>query len=103
VSAASLPLRIVPSVLFDIHRPQRMMERSLYVYKRGWMVLLSGFVEPLFYLLSIRVGLAALVGDVETGGVLVPCCRSASGSQRSSATSKPGACWFPTTNSWHRA
>ena len=74
MTAASLPLplRIVPSVLLDIRRPQRMMERSLYVYKRGWMVLVSGFVEPLFYLLSIRVGLAALVGDVETGGVLVP-------------------------------
>lgn len=71
-TSLSLPLRIVPSVLLDIRRPQRMMERSLYVYKRGWVVLVSGFVEPLFYLLSIRVGLAALVGDVETGGVLVP-------------------------------
>jgi lipooligosaccharide transport system permease protein len=67
-----LPLRVVPAVLLDIRRPQRMMERSLYVYKRGWLVLASGFVEPLFYLLSIRVGLAALVGDVETGGELVP-------------------------------
>ena len=71
VASVPLPLRIVPAVLLDIRRPQRMMERSLYVYKRAWLVLASGFVEPLFYLLSIRVGLAALVGDVETGGVLV--------------------------------
>lgn len=68
----SFPLRIVPSAVLDIRRPQRMMERSLFVYKRAWLVLASGFVEPLFYLLSIRVGLAALVGDVETGGRLVP-------------------------------
>ena len=68
----ALPLRIVPSVLLDIRRPQRMMERSVYVYKRAWLILASGFVEPLFYLLSIRVGLAALVGDVETDGRLVP-------------------------------
>jgi lipooligosaccharide transport system permease protein len=72
VTSVPLPLRIVPAVLLDIRRPQRMMERSLYVYKRAWLILASGFVEPLFYLLSIRVGLAALVGDVETGGVLVP-------------------------------
>lgn len=74
MSAATLPLplRIIPGVLLDIRRPQRMMERSLFVYKRAWLILASGFVEPLFYLLSIRVGLAALVGDVETGGRLVP-------------------------------
>jgi lipooligosaccharide transport system permease protein len=41
-------------------------------YRRSWLVLVTGFFEPLFYLLSIRIGLSALVGDVETGGVLVP-------------------------------
>lgn len=63
--------RIVPAVVFDVKRPQRMIERSAFVYRRSWMVLLSGFFEPLFYLLSIRIGLSALVGDVETGGRLV--------------------------------
>jgi lipooligosaccharide transport system permease protein len=72
MSSMSLPLRIVPTVLFDIRRPQRMIERSVYIYRRGWLVLASGFVEPLFYLLSIQVGLAALIGDVETGGRTVP-------------------------------
>lgn len=67
-STLSLPLRVVPRALFDIRRPQRMIERSAYVYRRGWLVLVSGFVDPLLYLLSIRVGLAALVGDVEMGG-----------------------------------
>ena len=60
--------RIVPAVVFDIKRPQRMVERSIMVARRSWMVLLSGFFEPFFYLLSIRIGLSALVGDVEVGG-----------------------------------
>ena len=64
--------RIVPAVVFDIKRPQRMVERSIMVARRSWMVLLSGFFEPFFYLLSIRIGLSALVGDVEVGGELVP-------------------------------
>lgn len=64
--------RIVPAVVFDIRRPQRMVERSIMTYRRGWLVLVTGFFEPLFYLLSIRIGLASLVGDVETGGILVP-------------------------------
>ena len=59
--------RIVPAVVFDIKRPQRMVERSIMVARRSWMVLLSGFFEPFFYLLSIRIGLSALVGDVEVG------------------------------------
>ena len=44
--------------------PLRLIERNLCVYKHGWMVLLSGFFEPLFYLLGIGFGLGALVGDV---------------------------------------
>ncbi|MFK8025604.1 MAG: ABC transporter permease [Ilumatobacter sp.] len=64
--------RIVPASVFDVRRPQRMVERSVMTYRRSWLVLVTGFFEPLFYLLSIRIGLSALVGDVETGGVLVP-------------------------------
>ena len=64
--------RIVPASVFDVRRPQRMVERSIMTYRRGWLVLVTGFFEPLFYLLSIRIGLSTLVGDVETGGILVP-------------------------------
>ena len=64
--------RVVPAVVFDVKRPQRMVERSVMVYRRTWLVIATGFLEPLFYLLSIRIGLSALVGDVETGGMLVP-------------------------------
>lgn len=44
--------------------PLRIVARNVTVYRRGWLPLLSGFVEPVFYLFSIGVGVGALVGDV---------------------------------------
>ncbi len=50
-----------------------LVERNLRVYRRGWLLLVSGFVEPVFYLFSLGVGLGVLVGDVDAGGgVRVP-------------------------------
>ena len=46
--------------MFGSRRALRLIERNLYVYRHGWMVILSGFFEPLFYLLSIGFGLGAL-------------------------------------------
>jgi len=46
-------------------RSRRLVQRNLLVYKRGWMVIFSGFFEPLFYLLGIGYGLGTLVGGVE--------------------------------------
>ncbi|HDH02871.1 MAG TPA: ABC transporter, partial [Actinobacteria bacterium] len=34
------------------------------VFRRMWMVIISGFFEPVFYLFSIGVGISQLVGDV---------------------------------------
>jgi hypothetical protein len=45
----SLPL--TSAFLIGSRRSLRLVERNLYVYKHGWLVLLSGFFEPLFYLL----------------------------------------------------
>jgi len=64
-------LRVVPLEIFAARRPQRLIERSLMVYRRSWIIIVSGFFEPLFYLLSIRIGLSDLVGDVTYGGELV--------------------------------
>lgn len=66
---ATLPLRIIPPQLLQARRPQRMLERQWIINRRGgWMIVLSGFFEPLFYLLSVRVGFGTLVGDVQVGG-----------------------------------
>ena len=66
-------LRITPSFAFGSRRALRMVERNLLVYKHGWLMLFSGFFEPLFYLLSIGFGLGQLVGEVKgPGGELIP-------------------------------
>jgi lipooligosaccharide transport system permease protein len=46
----------------------RIIERNLMVYRRTWLILFSGFFEPLFYLVGLGVGVGALVGDIAYGG-----------------------------------
>ncbi len=66
----TVALRIVPlEVLGRARRPQRMVERSVMFYRHAWMILVSGFFEPLLYLLSVQVGFAALVGEIVVDGV----------------------------------
>jgi len=63
-------LRVAPGLAFGSRRSARLIERNLYVYKHGWIVILSGFFEPLFYLLGIGFGLGALIGTIPgPGGV----------------------------------
>ena len=45
-----------------------LVERNARAYRHLWVLLISGLLEPLFYLLSIRVGLGALVGQVTGPG-----------------------------------
>jgi len=65
------PLRILPSAL--VTRPWRslggqgslhLVERHARVYRHMWLMLASGVAEPLFYLLSVGVGIGHLVGTV---------------------------------------
>ncbi|MDY7102204.1 MAG: ABC transporter permease [Actinomycetota bacterium] len=65
-------LRAAPPVLRP-HRAWHVVERNLRVYRRTWLVLLTGLLEPIVYLLCFRVGLAELIGDVDAGaGRIVP-------------------------------
>ncbi len=69
----TLPLRVAPPLMFGSLRAFRLIERNLYVYRHGWIVIVSGFFEPLFYLLSIGFGLGQLVGTVPgPGGTEIP-------------------------------
>jgi lipooligosaccharide transport system permease protein len=45
-----------------------LVERNFVIYRRAWLIIASGFFEPVFYLLSIGVGLGALVGEVADDG-----------------------------------
>jgi lipooligosaccharide transport system permease protein len=61
---AALVLRVAPPVLLGGRRAGRLIERNVIVYRRIWMILVSGFFEPLFYLLSIGIGIGGLIGDI---------------------------------------
>ena len=45
-----------------------LFERNLMSYRRMWTIIVSGFFEPLFYLLSLGYGLGGYVGDVVIDG-----------------------------------
>jgi lipooligosaccharide transport system permease protein len=70
-----MPLRILPVAMLRTRRPAlggrgsaHLIERHARVYRHTWTMLASGFFEPLFYLLSIGVGLGHLVGTVAVPG-----------------------------------
>ncbi len=64
MSVVRLSLRARPAPFAG--RSWRMVERNLILYRRTWMVLFSGFFEPLLYLLAIGFGIGSLVGTVTT-------------------------------------
>jgi lipooligosaccharide transport system permease protein len=49
-----------------IHRAARLVERNAILYRRTWIILVSGFLEPLLYLLGIGFGVGSLVGSFVT-------------------------------------
>jgi lipooligosaccharide transport system permease protein len=65
------PVLAVPFFRWS-RRPWRLVERNVLAYRRIWPIFLSGFAEPLLFLLSIGIGVGKLVGDLDAGGHLVP-------------------------------
>jgi len=62
-----LLLRVLPPGLYA-GRARMLLERGLLVYRRLWLIILSGFFEPLFYLFALGTGLGALVGTITGPG-----------------------------------
>ncbi|NUS51539.1 MAG: ABC transporter permease [Nocardioidaceae bacterium] len=48
------------------------VRRNFLVYRRDWLVFLTGFLEPVLYLFSIGVGVGRLVEGFDVNGHLVP-------------------------------
>lgn len=65
MSSPILSQRTVPVSAYAGLRAHRVLERNVMVYRRIWKVFVSGFAEPVFYLLSIGIGVGALVGDIQ--------------------------------------
>jgi lipooligosaccharide transport system permease protein len=75
VRGGTLPLRVIPPAVLT--RPWRalggrgslrLVERHARAYRHMWLILLSGVGEPVFYLLSLGIGLGRLVGAVTGPG-----------------------------------
>jgi lipooligosaccharide transport system permease protein len=67
----ALPLRILPVPMLAARRGAlggrgslHLIERHARAYRHMWLMFASGFFEPLFYLLSIGIGIGVLVGKV---------------------------------------
>jgi lipooligosaccharide transport system permease protein len=52
-------------------RSWRLVERNALAYRRMRLVFISGFAEPFLYLLSIGIGVGALVGSITVGSQTV--------------------------------
>jgi lipooligosaccharide transport system permease protein len=58
---------------FGSRHSAHILERNRLIFSRQWMLIVSGFFEPLFYLLGIGFGLGSMIGTVEgPGGVPIP-------------------------------
>jgi lipooligosaccharide transport system permease protein len=57
VSAEAVPQPLPPVAALRL-----LVYRNYVVYRRAWKLFVTGFLEPLFYLLSIGIGVGALVG-----------------------------------------
>lgn len=76
------------------------VERNWMFYRRFWFVILTGFFEPVFYLLAMGLGLGSLVSDV-TGpqGQPVPYVAFVAPAMMA-ASAMNGAIFESTVNTW---
>ncbi|MBO0731217.1 MAG: ABC transporter permease [Acidimicrobiaceae bacterium] len=59
---------MLPPAALGLGRGRRLIERNLRVARRTWWIPLSGIAEPVFYLLSIGIGIGKLVGRIPGPG-----------------------------------
>ncbi len=73
---SELTLRVLPPIrrMSQVGRGSLpLIGRHARVYRRMWLVFASGIFEPLFYLLSVGIGLGTLIGHVQgPGGAPIP-------------------------------
>ena len=62
----ALNRRVAPWFTFGADRSLHLVYRNLKAARRYWLVMVSGFFEPLFYLVGLGVGVGALVATSPT-------------------------------------
>jgi lipooligosaccharide transport system permease protein len=68
VSSYTVTARIAPWITFGADRSLRLVYRNLRALRSFWMVVLSGFFEPLFYLAGLGIGVGQLIGHFQYHG-----------------------------------
>ncbi len=64
MTSQGLLTRVAPPVKLGSRRAVHLIERNLLVARQIWLIILSGFFEPVFYLFAVGVGIGELVGDI---------------------------------------
>jgi lipooligosaccharide transport system permease protein len=79
MSSVQVPMRVLPPLALlrrtgpGDQGSLRLIERHARAYRHAWLIFVSGVFEPLFYLLSVGLGLGVLVGKVPgPGGRPIP-------------------------------
>lgn len=62
---------ITQSIISNRRAVNAVVERNLLFFRRDWVILVAGFVEPVFWLIAIKFGLSSFVSDVEVDGTFV--------------------------------
>jgi len=61
-----------PSSAMFAGRPQVLLERGWLAFKSSnWVPVLTGFIEPVLFLLAFGYGMGALIGNIKTGGTTI--------------------------------
>ncbi|WP_426246615.1 ABC transporter permease [Nocardioides sp. LHG3406-4] len=60
------------STLTPVQATSLLVQRNYIVYKAAWKLFLTGFLEPVFYLLSIGIGVGQLIEAFEFNGRTIP-------------------------------
>ena len=68
---AAARARLVPRLALARDPALRLVYRNLRAARRYWVIMVSGFFEPFFYLVALGIGVGALVGDLTYGGHVV--------------------------------
>jgi lipooligosaccharide transport system permease protein len=65
------PARPRPAPLTPLQAVRLLVVRNVIVYRSAWKLFVTGFLEPVFYLLSIGVGVGQLVTSFEVNGRVI--------------------------------
>ncbi len=64
MTTQGLMARVVKPVSLGSRRAVHLLEHNLLVARQTWLIIFSGFFEPVFYLFAVGVGIGELIGDV---------------------------------------